>query len=351
MTENTNNEHAMRVAAYNQNHQAFRSLNQQMWQIPLISMTLTGGLWFGLSRVEDQRLFQMALLLLAFIGNTALIVVIHRLRFVMEKYLDWLKAEFREGHVEPLGKRWYQKSFVVRTSFQVMLGLTALVSLLLFGVTAWQTDWREALRRMPETAAVAFYESHARNLADGYEAVSLEAAHPALVNILNTEFANQTLDVLDVGAGTGRDAAWLASRGHNVVAVEPSLAMQNIGIRLHADAAIEWRLDRLPGLDITLDSGEAFDLVILSAVWMHVAPEDRPEAMQTLASLLKPNGVLYLTLRLGPEEPERGIHSVSLEDVTQLAQSLSLDVQELDEQEDLLGRRTITWQTLRIARP
>ena len=80
-------EHDMRQAAFQQNHLAFRSLNQQMWQIPLISMTLTGGLWFGVSRVEDFPLFQLALLLLAAAGNAALFVVILRLRFVMEQYL------------------------------------------------------------------------------------------------------------------------------------------------------------------------------------------------------------------------------------------------------------------------
>ena len=71
-------EHDMRQAAFEQNHLAFRSLNQQMWQIPLISMTLTGGLWFGVSRVEEFPLFQLALLFLAAVGNAALFVVILR---------------------------------------------------------------------------------------------------------------------------------------------------------------------------------------------------------------------------------------------------------------------------------
>ena len=32
---------------YEQNCQTFRSLNQLMWQVPIIAMTVTGGLWFG----------------------------------------------------------------------------------------------------------------------------------------------------------------------------------------------------------------------------------------------------------------------------------------------------------------
>ena len=47
------------VQAFEQNHETFRSLNHQMWQIPLISMTLTGGLWFGVSKVDGSPLFQL----------------------------------------------------------------------------------------------------------------------------------------------------------------------------------------------------------------------------------------------------------------------------------------------------
>ena len=54
--------------------------------------------------------------------------------------------------------------------------------------------------------------------------------------------------MLDVGAGTGRDAAWLARLGHEVVAVEPSAAMRAEAERRHPAARIRWIDDRLPGL-------------------------------------------------------------------------------------------------------
>ena len=53
-----------------------------------------------------------------------------------------------------------------------------------------------------------------------YESVAAETVHGGLVDLLPIAPAL----VLDVGAGTGRDAAWLASRGLEVVAVEPSPA-------------------------------------------------------------------------------------------------------------------------------
>jgi len=43
-------------AAYEQNYQHFRSLNQIMWQIPVLATTLTGGLWFGVTKIEEDQL-------------------------------------------------------------------------------------------------------------------------------------------------------------------------------------------------------------------------------------------------------------------------------------------------------
>lgn len=37
------------LTAYSENPQTFRSLDKLMWSVPLLSMTLTGGLWFGAS--------------------------------------------------------------------------------------------------------------------------------------------------------------------------------------------------------------------------------------------------------------------------------------------------------------
>ncbi|MGP9791084.1 class I SAM-dependent methyltransferase [Roseinatronobacter sp. NSM] len=343
-------QHEMRKAAFDQNQASFRALNQQMWQIPLISMTLTGGLWFGVSRVEDFPLFQLALLFLAFAGNAALFVIILRLRFVMEQYLKWLEINHGEGFVSAKGENWYNKPFVVRTAFQGMLLLAALLSLALLVVTYW-ANREEVFGIMPIDPALSYYEDHAERLADGYEALTLERAHPALLTLMESRFEGRAISVLDVGAGTGRDAAWFAANGHRVVAVEPSDAMQQIARRLHAGAEIRWLVDALPNLPVVSTSGDSYDLIILSAVWMHVKPDDRQHAMQTLANLLKPAGVIYVTLRVGPPEPARGIYPVSEAEVMSITTALGLSAKKLDEQIDLLGRSNIRWISMEISAP
>jgi len=336
----SNTEEIQKIAC-EQNYETFRSLNQQMWQIPIISMTLTGGLWFGVSGASDFPVFQVALLVLAFVGNLALAVIIVRLRYVMDKHLDWLHLNLGKDFVEAKGTQWYNQQFVVRTAFQVVLLLAAAVSVVLLIFTVKQTDWGKEFAKMTDNPALAYYQDHAVRLADQYEVVDPVEAHPELNEYLAALPEGTQLRVLDVGAGSGRDAAWLSQLGHDVTAVEPSSAMRQLAQHLHPEMAIRWLPDKLPRL--AQIGSDSFDLIVLSAVWMHVDPEDQAAALQRLSDLLAANGRIYVTLRLGPAEPDRGILSVSLEGLRLVAEPLGLDVQVLGEQDDLLGRSSVKW--------
>jgi hypothetical protein len=54
---------------------------------------------------------------------------------------------------------------------------------------------------------------------------------------------------LDVGFGSGRDAAWLARSGWRAVAVEPVEALLAGARRLHGERGIYWLDDSLPCLE------------------------------------------------------------------------------------------------------
>jgi len=62
------------------------------------------------------------------------------------------------------------------------------------------------------------YSANVARLARVYEDIPSEQAHAAWVHLLPT---TRSL-ILDMGAGSGRDAAWLAGLGHEIVAVEPA---------------------------------------------------------------------------------------------------------------------------------
>ncbi len=200
---------------------------------------------------------------------------------------------------------------------------------------------------MPMTDPIAWYERHAQQLTSTYEAIPSGRIHSLLQGLLPTSPAL----ILDVGAGSGRDAAWLATLGHDVVAVEPATAMRAEAARLHPEPRIRWLDDRLPDLAATLRLGLTFDLILLSAVWMHLASTDRPRALRKLVILLKPGGLLVMSLRHGPSEPERGMHPVSLAELEELARGHGLVAAFTYESPDAQGRAGVTWTSVALRLP
>ena len=113
---------------------------------------------------------------------------------------------------------------------------------------------------------VAGYDVEADTLGSEYERLSFEEIHAPMCDLL-PESAGC---ILDVGAGSGRDAAWFAGKGHKVVAVEPSTRLREAGKERHPSRDIRWMDDALPALDRVLRSKLTFDLIWLSGVWMRV---------------------------------------------------------------------------------
>lgn len=165
------------------------------------------------------------------------------------------------------------------------------------------------------TESTAGYAQEAPGLLKAYEAIAVEDVHRPVWHLIPTEPAR----LLDIGAGTGRDAAHFAAMGHQVVAVEPVDELRDGAKALHPSPRIEWLKDGLPALSALRARGETFDLVLATAVWMHLDESQRAEAMPAVASLVKPGGVLILSLRHGPIPPGRRMFDVSTEETIALA--------------------------------
>ena len=66
-------------------------------------------------------------------------------------------------------------------------------------------------------------------------------------------------------------------------------------------AARFWQASRL---------GLTFDFILLSAVWMHIPESNRARAFRKVITLLKPGGVIAMSLRQGPADSDRGMHPI-----------------------------------------
>lgn len=144
--------------------------------------------------------------------------------------------------------------------------------------------------------SIPYYDRHAARLADQYESLSFEHVHAGLLDLLPSPASA----VLDVGAGSGRDAAWFAANGYDVIAVDSSEAMLAQARQRHPSARVTWLPDSLPDLAKVRRLCLSFDLILLSAVWMHIAPADRERSLRKLATLLAPKGRIAISLRIGP---------------------------------------------------
>ncbi len=193
---------------------------------------------------------------------------------------------------------------------------------------------------------LAAYDRDAAALAVRYESLSAEVLWARVRDLIPVGPGRLALDV---GAGSGRDAAWLAAQGYEVVAAEPANGMRTEGIRRHP--GLRWIDDRLPTLAAIHRLGLSYDLLLLSAVWMHLPPPERPRAFRKMATLLKPGGVLVLTLRDGPSEPGRAMHPTTLGEIEALAREHGLAVLRVLDETDSLGRSDVAWTTVVLRLP
>jgi len=159
--------------------------------------------------------------------------------------------------------------------------------------------------------------------------------------------------ILDLGAATGRDAGWLAKRGHWVVAVEPVKTLRQAGQRLHPLEAIDWIDDRLPELE-RIGETEAFDCVLANGVLHHLEPVAQGCAIRRLAGILKPGGLLISSLRHGVGPPDRKAWPIDVAALIEMARTSGLDlVRRVDKGSIQPENREagITWTWLVLARP
>jgi SAM-dependent methyltransferase len=253
--------------------------------------------------------------------------------------------------------------------------------------------------------------------------------------------------VLDIGAGSGRDALWLAQRGCHVIAVEPAANLRSLGhaktaaayalhmpprdkvesvatdvaataakaypshaarlssahhstqhntphnthhvaeqlslssskagtnleyaprdhtnasttdVAPHADSTpiqpcltqVQWLDDSLPELKACYALNLQFHTILVSAVWMHIAPSERERAFRKMANLLAPGGRLVLTLRYGNFSDGRQSYDVSVDEVASLSKKFGLVLCHVSAlSDDSAGRAGIQWQSVVLELP
>lgn len=179
---------------------------------------------------------------------------------------------------------------------------------------------------MNQDAIFQGYAAHSLELVPRFEALKTEDVLAPVLDLLPSRPGR----ALDVGAGTGRDAAWLTKRGHHVLAVEPVSELRRAGRVLHHESNIAWLDDSLPFLWRANVRGETFDLILGIAVWQHLPADQHKLALASLSSLASPGCRVILSVRHGPGAPNRACFAADTDRLVAAAK---------DNRFDLLARR------------
>lgn len=195
---------------------------------------------------------------------------------------------------------------------------------------------------MLEKDTYDYYSGNAQAFLDLYDKASPEEVHKDWLHLLPETKAF----ILDVGAGSGRDAHWFALRGHEVTAVEPVTELRLKAQQKHPHPAIQWIDDSLPGLKDIYKLDQKFDIILVSAVWNHVHPNERERAFRKLVNLLKPGGKLIVTIRHGLATDKRIFHESTAQELHALARKFMIQVILERDSQDGLGRPGIYWSAM-----
>ncbi|MEK7660957.1 MAG: class I SAM-dependent methyltransferase [Pseudomonadota bacterium] len=147
-----------------------------------------------------------------------------------------------------------------------------------------------------------------------YEAIDIGLFYKGVMDL----FPQAPSKIIDIGAGTGRDAAWFADLGHEVTAVEPVQKLSDAGKQLHKQPNIAWIDDSLPDLEKITNENQ-FELAILSGVWQHLNETEREIAMRKLSKIISPNGLVIMALRHGIASPNRPVFAIDVDATIELA--------------------------------
>ena len=156
-------------------------------------------------------------------------------------------------------------------------------------------------------------------LAELYLSKSFEQVHQPWLEYLTPILNKTDARMLDLGAGAGRDSKYMAQQGTSnnisVTAIEPAAMLAELGKQHTQGLNVRWLQDSLPDLITVTKQEVSFDLILLSAVWMHIPETQCSRSLRKLANLLKPGGKLVISLRHGSSGDERNMLSANVNNI------------------------------------
>lgn len=201
---------------------------------------------------------------------------------------------------------------------------------------------------------VSHYDTHAREASTRYESADMSRLHAMLLRRLPPKGAS----VLELGCGSGRDAAFLQASGYDVTAVDASPGMIAVAARLHPELAGRLSCAAVPFPEDSPLLQRSFDAVFSNAMFMHIPDHDLPLVVDQVRRMMRPGGVAVISVsvdRGGLADSRDGTGRLfrerQPEELRQVFERSGLAFVAQSSSADSLDRPAIRWVTLVFASP
>lgn len=313
----TNYSFEKELASFSHNSEHLRHLNSQMNHVPIISISLTGGLWYAVSLDAASENTQFLLLIFAAICNVCFIAICLRIRDVLQSCLEQIESfhpgSFANGQpaVPILGLK--NKGHLMISSYTFMMFIAAIISYFTAFNEYWQygyklcsasiiffilvlVSWlfytfvqhlKNRSSKQLSTSITEYYDKNSEQYFNDTKNVDMSHLYSEFTALLPKH-----AKILDAGSGSGRDTLEFHKMGYDVTAVDSSKKLAKLSTEL---TGVKTKIMKLKDIN----DFHKYDGIWASASLLHLPPEELCETLSILATATKTDGVIYASFKSG----------------------------------------------------
>ncbi len=191
---------------------------------------------------------------------------------------------------------------------------------------------------------ISYYTNHVKELVDRYESADVSNLHALLLS----SFQGGSR-LLELGCGSGRDAAFMLSNGFDVIASDAVQEMIDAAAACHK--SLSGRLYRICLPRDLIPFPGPFDGVYAIATFMHLTRPGIQEVFSRISRIVVPGGRLFFSVPLCRDDVRedeldaggRLFTSMSYSAWTDICRHAGFEIIESTTSSDGLGRKSFTW--------
>ncbi len=190
-------------------------------------------------------------------------------------------------------------------------------------------------------STIDYYKNNAKVLMERYNSADMSSLHSII-----SKYIIAPTTVIDIGFGSGRDILFLRSLGCDVYGVDPVEDFVEFAQK-HFEKPENFIVGSFNS-DFPNAWKSKFDILISIAVWMHLKPDEYPQAINSMKYLLAKGGMVILSFSVGARQGLDGryFETLNADNVTGVFAEYGFKVIDVFCNIDGLGRDTIDWVTV-----